>query len=189
MDLREKIITCLGKFPEKVPPAFAVEAVKNEEGYTKQTVSYDVEPGERVRAYLLIPDGAGEKQKCPGILAIHQHAGQWHIGKSEVTGDVWEIKEGMYAYGRDLVRRGYVVLCPDVLCFEERLPKAFREDGSYYERFAFTRRVQEGSCLQTKCLHDLTAALDVLYALSFVDETRIGGIGHSMGGQSAVWIT
>ena len=191
MDLRERIIGCLGKFPEKVPPALAIEGEAREDGYIKRTVSYDVEPGERVRAYLLIPDGAAEAAEHPGILAIHQHAGQWHIGKSEVVGDVWEIQEDMYAYGRDLVKRGYVVLCPDVLCFEERVPECFRQRGSGGdgERFEFTRRIQHGSCLQAKCLHDLSAALDVLCGLSFVDEGRIGAIGHSMGGQSAVWIT
>jgi len=193
MTLREEIIACLGKFPEKVPAAFTVDAVRVEDGYVKQTVSYDVEAGERVRAYLLIPDGAALSGGYPCVLAIHQHAGQWYIGKSEVTGDRWEIEEGMYAYGRDLVRRGYVVLCPDMLCFEERIPDIFRDDnrggGEAFERFAFTKRVQEGSCLQTKYLHDLSVALDVLCSLDYVDERRIGVIGHSMGGQSALWIT
>ena len=193
MNLREKIIACLGKFPEKVPPLFTVDNVTSEDGYIKQSVSYNVEPGERVNAYLLIPDGAQARGKNPAILAIHQHAGQWHIGKSEVTGDIWEIEEGMYAYGRDLVRRGYVVLCPDVLSFEERIPEPFRDGkrggGGNYERYAFTKHVQEGSCLQAKCLHDLSAALDVLCALDYVDTGRIGAVGHSMGGQSAVWIT
>jgi len=192
MTLREKIITCLGKFPQKAPLEFSIDSETVENGYTKQKVSYNVEPGERVNAYLLIPDDISAQGKLPGILAIHQHAGQWHIGKSEVTGDVWEIEEGMYAYGRDLVKRGYVVLCPDILSFEERIPEAFRngeDGGALYERFAFTKRVQEGSCLQTKCLHDLSTALDVLCSLDFVDENRIGAVGHSMGGQSAVWIT
>ena len=192
MSLREKIIGCLGTFPQKTSPEFTIDAETLEDGYVKQKVSYHVEPGERVSAYLLIPDGAVAQGVTPGILAIHQHAAQWHIGKSEVTGDAWEIEEGMYAYGRDLVKRGYVVLCPDVLSFEERIPEAFRgseNGGGDYERFAFTKRVQEGSCLQTKCLHDLSAALDVLCALDFVDENRIGAIGHSMGGQSSLWLT
>ena len=193
MTLRENIIACLGRFPQKAALDFTVDAVQAEDGYVKQTVSYNVEPGERVNAYLLIPNGAVARGGNPGILAVHQHAGQWHIGKSEVTGDVWEIEEGMYAYGRDLVQRGYVVLCPDVLSFEERIPEAFRDGkrggGEAYERFAFTKRVQEGSCLQAKCLHDLSAALDALCALDFVDAERIGAIGHSMGGQSTLWIT
>jgi len=187
MTLREKIIACLGKFPQKASADFEIVDEIVENGYIKQKVYYNVEPGERINAYLLVPNGVLPQNSCSGILAVHQHAGQWHIGKSEVTGDVWEIQEGMYAYGRDLVKRGYVVLCPDVLSFEERIPKEI--DGANYERFAFTKRVQEGSCLQTKCLHDLSAAIDVLCSLSFVDENRIGVIGHSMGGQNSLWIT
>jgi dienelactone hydrolase len=62
-------------------------------------------------------------------------------------------------------------------------------DGFGYERFEATRLLLSGSCLQTKYLHDLTCALDVLTSLPTVDATRIGAIGHSLGGQETLWLT
>ena len=47
----------------------------------------------------------------------HQHAGNWSKGKSEPAG---LMPDPMHHTGAALAREGYVVLCPDALCFEER---------------------------------------------------------------------
>jgi dienelactone hydrolase len=101
----------------------------------------------------------------------------------------------MYHYGLDLCRRGYIVLCPDQLCFEARRPPEYeRMEHTYvkdqgYEVFEFTRRILDGSCLQTKYLHDLACALELLAGLPDVDALRLGAIGHSLGGQETLWLT
>jgi dienelactone hydrolase len=101
----------------------------------------------------------------------------------------------MYHHGHELCRRGYVVLCPDLLCFEERQPtragRAARRllAGADSERFEFTKRLLTGSCLQTKYLHDLTCAVDLLASLPSVNRERLGVIGHSLGGLQALWLT
>jgi len=148
-----------------------------------------------------VPDGvsfveAEESEKSPAILAIHQHNGEYHLGKAEpaawdINGKLTELNP-MYAYGRDLVKRGYVVLCPDLLCFEERRDLHFgntNDDGQSNEIFEFTKRVQRGSSLQAKHLHDMSVAVDVICALDYVDSTRIGVIGHSLGGQTSLYTT
>jgi dienelactone hydrolase len=100
----------------------------------------------------------------------------------------------MYHYGRELCQRGYVVLCPDLLCFEERRPareaRAARKllEGAENERFEFTKRVLSGSSLQTKYLRDLTCAVDLLTSLPSVNRERLGAIGHSLGGLEALWL-
>jgi dienelactone hydrolase len=144
-----------------------------------------------VAAWLLHPTETKPAGGWPGILAIHQHAGQYYLGKSEPAG---LSANRMYHYGLDLCRRGYVVLCPDHLCFEDRRPPEYvRVEGGYlqdqgYERFEFTRRILSGSCLQTKYLHDLACALDLLVALPDVNLQRLGAIGHSLGGQETLWL-
>jgi Dipeptidyl aminopeptidases/acylaminoacyl-peptidases len=191
--MRQKILSCLGKFPRKCGLNFALLEETDCGDHVRRLVEYDVEAGERVRSYLLLPKDL--KEKNPAILAIHQHAGKWHLGKSEVAGldeNPEPGEEGMYCYGLDLVRRGFVVIAPDMLCFESRMGANFagsREERSSYERLMFCKYVQYGSCLQTKYLHDLSVAVDVLESLDFVDRGRIGTIGHSLGGQEAVWIT
>jgi dienelactone hydrolase len=126
------------------------------------------------------------------LLAVHQHAGQYDLGKAEPAGLAGD---PMYAYGRELCQRGYVVLCPDLLCFEERRPTSAARtaqsmlEGADYERFEFTKRLLTGSCLQTKYLHDLTCAVDLLASLPTVNRERLGVIGHSLGGLQALWLT
>jgi dienelactone hydrolase len=150
-----------------------------------------VEAGERVAAWLLTPQGTAPRDGWPAVLAVHQHAGQYDLGKAEPAGLAGD---PMYHYGRELCRRGYVVLCPDLLCFEERRlarpGRAARRmlDGAGYERFEFTQRVLTGSCLQTKYLHDLTCAADLLASLPSVNRARLGVIGHSLGGLQALWL-
>jgi len=139
-----------------------------------------------------MPQGVAPPDGWPAVLAIHQHDNHYDLGKAEpadLAGNT------MYAYGKEVCRRGYVVLCPDLLCFEDRRP-AFEVrqanstlDGAGFERFEFTRRLLAGSCLQTKYLHDLTCAVDLLASLPEVNWERLGVIGHSLGGLEALWLT
>lgn len=184
--LRERLIERLGRFPERVALDATFGEVEACSDHTRTLVSYAVEPGERVTAWLLRPVRSAAALR-PGILAIHQHAGQYDLGKSEPAGLT---PDPMYHYGRELCQRGYVVLCPDQLCFEDRRPPqgaGALQDGAY-ERFEFTRRIVGGSCLQTKYLHDLVCALDLLGGLPEVDPARLGAVGHSLGGQEALWL-
>jgi dienelactone hydrolase len=48
--------------------------------------------------------------------------------------------------------------------------------------------VLAGSCLQTKYLHDLTCAVDLLASFPGVNRERLGVIGHSLGGLEALWL-
>jgi dienelactone hydrolase len=189
--LRPRILCLLGPFPKRVALRPRVEEAINEGENDRARVTYTVEAGERVAAWLLTPHGAAPSGGWPALLAVHQHANQYEVGKAEPAGLAGD---PMYSYGRELCQRGYLVLCPDLLCFEERRPareaRATRKmlEGAENERFEFTKRVLMGSCLQTKYLHDLTRALDVLASLPLVNEERLGVIGHSLGGLQSLWL-
>jgi dienelactone hydrolase len=189
--LRDSILQRLGRFPERVPLDAALGPARNQADHSLVLVSYAVEAGERVDAWLLRPHGEPPAGGWPAILALHQHAGQYELGKAEPAG---LSANPMYHYGLDLCRRGYVVLCPDHLCFEDRRPPEYVRvanralDAAQYERFQFTQRLLQGSCLQTKYLHDMVCALDLLAELPGVNSARLGAIGHSLGGQEALWL-
>ena len=182
--MRDNILECLGIFPEKVE--LNIKEIENvdKSTYIQKLIEYNVEKNERVKSYLLIPKNI---KKAPGILAIHQHHGNWDIGKSEVVGLT---SDTMYSYGVDLVKRGYVVIAPDIICFEDRKGKdkfnIDRDSKAMYERFKFCDFLVHGTTLQTKTLHDLSVAVDVLCELEYVDKNKIGVIGHSLGGQEAI---
>jgi len=192
MAVRQALVTRLGHFPERVPLCPTVSATIDEGTYTRALVTYMVEAGEQVSAWLLMPHGVVPPDGWPAVLAIHQHANQYDLGKGEPAGLAGN---AMYAYGQEVCRRGYVVLCPDLLCFEGRrlapavqpANRALADAG--YERFEFTKRLLDGSCLQTKYLHDLVCAVDVLTSLPAINQERLGVIGHSLGGLEALWLT
>ncbi len=149
-------------------------------GGLRETVSYAVERGERVRAYLFLP---GTPTPHPAVLCVHQHHRQFHLGKSEPAGLAGDPEQ---CYARELAERGYVTLAPDAIAFEERQHPVLH--GQDYERFEANKRLTEGSCLQAKMLWDLMRAVDYLAGRREVDPRRIGCLGHSLGGQETLFL-
>jgi dienelactone hydrolase len=180
-EFRRTLVRLLGRTPArctlqpKVLERVALTAC------TREKVSYMVESGERVSAYLFLPAGEGRQ---PAVLCIHQHNREYRLGKSEPAGLSGNPEQ---FYALELAKRGYVTLAPDALCFEERQHSSLR--GMDYERFESTRRLVEGSCLQAKMLWDLMRALDYLLARPEVDRGRIGCLGHSLGGQETLFLS
>ena len=147
--------------------------------YVRQTVEYAVEEAERIKSLLLLPKSTGGT--APAVIAHHQHAGQFDLGKSEVVGLAGDADQ---AYGAELAERGYVVIAPDALGFEERNWSAIAGQAEYRE---LASRLVRGQTLLGKVLHDVRIALDYLATRPEVDPSRIGFIGHSYGGRMAIW--
>ena len=179
---RELLRQLIGDLPPPAPLEPVVHERVDLGDVVRERVSYTVEPGERVPAYLLVP--AGRARPGPAVLCLHQHAGQFHLGKSEPAGLDGNPEQH---YALELARRGYVTLVADALCFEER--QSPHLEGMAYERFEFTHRLLLGSTLQAKMLGDARRALDYLTARPEVDPGRIGCIGHSLGGQQTLFTT
>jgi dienelactone hydrolase len=176
-------------FPERpaVPPKPRVLSRRKTDYGSREEIDYAVAPGERIRAFLLVPGGS--ERRRAGILASHQHAGEYKIGKSEPAGLAGR---KMYHYGVELCRRGFFVLCPDHLGFEERYVsistrKDTASEGREQESLLFADCLLNGSSLTAKYLFDMLQALDVLAGDERVDPERLGVIGHSLGGQTALW--
>lgn len=184
---RGKLLECLGgPWPEPCPldirPREPLEfrglriAGGQRDGYRIESIDYQVEPGERVAALVLVPDGVDAAHPAPAVAVWHQHNGEWHLGKSEPAGLAGN---PMHHTGVALAREGYVVICPDALCFEER-QSPLLEKGNY-ERFEFLRLTVAGRCMAWKNILDMRRAIDCLAARPDVDAARIGCYGHSMG--------
>ncbi len=169
----------IGKLPANVPlNASFLERIQRD-GYEECLIQYDVETGERISAFLLIPNARGDK--LPALFAHHQHASNWALGKSEVVGHEGDPDQ---AIGPELARLGYVVLVPDAIGFEERNWSLPTGQAQHLE---MTFRLVKGQTLIAKVLHDVSVGIDLLTSLDFVDEERIGFIGHSYGGRMAIW--
>ncbi|MBI2942196.1 MAG: dienelactone hydrolase family protein [Chloroflexi bacterium] len=171
----------IGALPEAAPLAARTIASVDLGEIIREEVRYQVEPGEEVAAYFFRP--SRQAQPVPAILCLHQHAGQFHLGKSEPAGLAGNPEQ---FYALELARQGYATLVADAICFEDRRHPTL--EGAAYERFEFTRRIALGSSLQAKMLSDARRGVDYLQCRPEVDGSRIGCIGHSLGGQQTAFV-
>lgn len=174
-----KLRSVIGDAPEAVPLNDSVLERVDHGDYEQLKVAYDVEAGERISAYLLIP--RNRTSPAPALYCHHQHAGNFEIGKSEVVGLAGDPDQ---ALAPKLAKRGFIVLAPDALAFEER---NWSNPSGYAQYVELTTRLVKGRTLLAKVLHDVSVGLDFLCAHQLVDKTRLGFIGHSYGGRMAIW--
>ncbi len=175
--LREELLQCLGgPWPEPCDLRPRLRETIQKDGYRIESLVYEVEPGDRVPALLLVPEGVDAAHPAAAVAVWHQHNGEYKLGKSEPAGLAGN---PMHHTGEALAREGYVVLCPDALCFEERRNEKL--EGQDYERFEFLRYVVTGKCMAWKNILDIRRAMDYLCSRAEVRSDRIGCYGHSMG--------
>lgn len=176
--LKEKLIELLGGFPEEKYPlnAEVLERV-DEEGYVREKVVYDSEPGVSIPAYVLIPKGLAGRVRA--LLCLHGHG----RGKDDVAGVAANnlqrqqyIRPLNYDYGAQFARRGYLVLAPDARCFGERV-----KDGMGCS-WAFTSGLLMGKIMVGMRVWDAIRSIDYMQTRPEVDKDRIGCVGLSWGG-------
>lgn len=187
---RQTLISLLGPLPQKAPPAPAVLEEVDAGPFLRQTIEFAVEPGERIRAFLCLPHGGRREAASPrafagpraAVICFHQHAGNRLLGKSEVVGLAGDPDQ---AYASELAERGFVTLAADAICFEDRCQD--RDAPARAHLRELHHRLIRGQTLLGKILHDVAAAVDLLQTLPAVDPGRIGFIGHSYGGRTALF--
>ncbi|MDE5865864.1 MAG: acetylxylan esterase, partial [Lachnospiraceae bacterium] len=159
-----------------------------EDGYTRQLIEYD-SYGDKVTAFLLLPEIL---DKNPAILINHQHNREHNLGKSEVCGLAGN---PLQAFGPVLAKKGFVVLAPDAICFEERRRNAHgiesvSEDADFWQHYnEMCYRIIKGESLMKKVLVDSMSGITLLSNLTYVDNRRIGTLGHSMGGNTVLFLS
>jgi dienelactone hydrolase len=189
------------KVPAVAPCPREVECVDAGDHW-RHTIVYRTTEHMWVPAYLLVPKSLEPGVPVPAVLTIHGHG----YGACELVGLSPEEETGGNAhhnYALDVVRRGMVVLAPDLRGFgrravdEDQLGRIISERGD--PEAAFFRRdmcnVQNlkagllGYTYMGLQLHDLAVALDVLQARPEVDPERLGCCGLSTGGMMTLFLT
>lgn len=177
----------LGPFPETKPPLEpAMKRVGDIDGIECHYVTYQTEPGERVPGYLLVPESA---KRAPGPAMFCLHPTTRGSGKRRTVGlsgaqptDPPDPPETSRAYALELARWGYVTFTIDQVCDGERIPEGLPR----YDTRAFYARHPEWSPVG-KTIWDTMRGIDFLETLDFVDPSRIGCVGHSLGGHGTVF--
>ncbi len=183
--IRKEIAELIGIQPpttEETVDYKVLESIK-EDGYTRQLIEY-ASGEDKVSAYLLLPEKLGNN---PAVLINHQHNREHHLGKSEVCGLAGN---PLQAFGPELVKKGFVVLAPDSICFESRRKDPSVEGFDFWQHLnEMTYRILRGEWLMKKVLEDAMKGISLLASLPCVDEQRIGTLGHSYGGNTVLFLS
>lgn len=137
-------------------------------GYKRYTLQFTVAPGETLPALLYVPERKTNTEKLPAIVVLHSTDAS---GKMVLSGGSPKTDR---AFGLELAERGYVVIAPDYPGFGELKDYDFKTD-----------RYESGTM---KGIFNHIRCVDLLQSLPYVDSSRIGALGHSLGGHNAIFL-
>ncbi len=167
---------------EKVPLEPKVISEEDCGTYLRRKVSIQVQPDDRMPAYLLVPKNL--KGRAPAVVCFY---GTTSGAGKETTVGTSGPKPGTppaknRAFAVDMAEAGFVAFAADYLRDGERVKPGKRpyDTAEFYEKFP------DGS-IHGKDAWDTMRAIDYLQTLDFVDPERIGMTGHSYGGHSTIF--
>lgn len=161
----------MGPLPERsnLPPLhIRYTDSSKENNYIRYTIEFTVAKKEDISAYLYVPIQQEPIQKRPAMLALHPTG---VTGKEIVDGQSHLKNRG---YAMELADKGYVVIAPD-----------YPDFGGLKDYNFNTDRYVSGTM---KSIFDEMRCIDLLCARKDVDSNKIGVIGHSLGGHSAIFV-
>lgn len=184
--LKGAVFQVLGELPDRsqsLAPR-VIEEVDFPE-YTRQKVEYTIAEKLIVPAYVLIP--RNRNSQLPAVVACHGHG----FGCKDIVGlnpDGTENKDNpgyQKWFAVELVKRGFVVIAPELIGFGEvRLP-ADQNDPNPEKHSCVrlsTRLLLYGQTMAGLRTYQIMRTIDYLSARSEVDSLRIGCMGISGGG-------
>ena len=169
-------------------------------GYTCHLVEYTATEGERVRSFLLVPEGVSADHPAPGLVLLHDHGARFDIGKEKLVRPMASALEHIKAsarqwvdsgfdgvfFGDRLASEGYVVIVPDVLYWGERgTRKGTKKEVYEGQRAVYDSLARRGVVWAEKTLNEDAAAARLLAGLPYV--WTVGCFGWSMGAHRA-WL-
>ena len=183
-----------------------VQEEVQEDGYMSKKIVLETLPDVFMPFYMLIPDGTDRKHPSRAMIAIPAHGANKNtvcgVGKTEE--ECAKIRSTpLECYGREFVRRGFVVFCPDPPGYGERVEPIAGEDRNFmphYEKSSLDSSCKDlsetaeamGLSLTALEIWDLKRLLNYACSCPEVEwkeeDARIGCCGFSGGGQYAMWL-
>jgi dienelactone hydrolase len=181
--IMQGVMKVLGSFPSEKPDL--EPRIMSEEdcgSYMRRKVSIQVQPGDRMPAYLLVPKKL--TGRAPAVICFY---GTTSGAGKDTTVGISGRKPGTpphrnNAFAIDMVEAGFVAFAPDYLRDGERV----KSGGRPYDTTEFYEQFPDWSIVG-KDVWDNMRAVDYLQTLDFVDPERIGMAGHSYGGHSTIF--
>jgi dienelactone hydrolase len=183
-----KLRTLLG--PHQPPATWrtTVERIVELNDHRREELILTADGHPPLPVYLLVPLGKSDKPR-PGVLALHGHGKHGYdpvAGLDDRPGVAKAIASANYDYGRQFVRRGYVVAVPCLTPFGRRLGDPAKYGKQDPCAITFIRMQLLGKVLMSENLRDCLWALELLAQHKAVDAQRLGCVGLSYGGRMAM---
>lgn len=163
------------------------------QGYKRQRVEIDTEPGVTMPLYVLIPDGLSAP--VAGLICPHGHGSGGKVcpaGCTEVPGVTARIQEYNYDYGVQYSCRGYVVFCPDARGFGERRESLYESDDNFFNSSCWQlahMSLPLGLTVAGMWTWDLMRLLDYMQTRPEVLPDKLGCAGLSGGGLQTLYLS
>ncbi|WP_373233179.1 dienelactone hydrolase family protein [Cohnella sp.] len=183
--LKDSLKASLGEF-ELTADTYNPDLLERVEcdGYIRERVELSVVSGLTFGAYILIPANAAGK--LPGVIAVHGHGyGSRQICGMRPDGTTDTGEPDIYNhFAVQLVKKGFVVIAPDVIGFGERRMQAdlaVDPDTPSSCYTMSTHLLMLGKTLTGLRVAEMLGTLDYFAQRPEVDSTRIGIAGFSGG--------
>lgn len=183
--LKQSLRESLGHFE---PTADSYKPVMLEriacDGYIRERVELSAVSGLTFGAYILTPENA--LGKLPGVIAVHGHGyGSRQICGMEPDGTIDTGKSDIYNhFAVQLVKKGLIVIAPDVIGFGERLLQSDLAADPNAPSSCYTlstHLLMLGKTLTGLRVAEMLGTLDYFTQRPEVDSTRVGIAGFSGG--------
>ena len=175
-ELRAQWAGLLGPLPER--PADARPRVLAQEflaDHVRTLVGYATEDDSRTDAFVLAPHAPPPPDGWPGVVVFHA------TSDNHILQPVGLADRPTRHLGIELVRMGFVVICPRNFIYGYR-------GLTWTDAVDELARRRPGLTGMGKMLWDGIRALDVLAGWPGVDAARIGCAGHSLGAKEALYL-
>ncbi len=196
-ELRARVSELLGLDTMLPCPANARATERvNCDGYVRERVEIEVEPGVVMPTYVLLPADLKPGEKRAVVLAPHGHgsAGKFATaGRRDIPAMRGTIEQHNYDYGVQLVRAGFVVFCPDARGFGERRESTRQGDSEDLFISASCQQIAHmalplGQTVTGMWAWDLMRLIDYAAQRPECDVARLGCAGLSGGGLQTLYL-
>jgi len=160
----ERVMGPLPKIDHKLPVAIDVLKEGRTDAYTWQRITYVAERGDRVPAYLYIPNNLPKGKRVAAVVSLH--GTDYRRYGPDAQGD--------RRYGLELAERGYVVIAPDYVLLNP-------EYATDPYKLGYISGTMKGIVNHIR-------AVDVLVGMPQVNPARIGVLGLSLGGHNSLFL-
>ena len=164
------------------------------EGYRRERVEIDTEPGVSMPMYVLVPDSIGS-QTVPAVIAAHGHdsAGKLPIaGITENPAVAERITTYNYNYGQKAAQNGYLAFCPDARGFGERRESLMQGPNDLFNSSCHQlahMALPLGLTVAGMWTWDLMRLLDYAATRPECTGQPVACIGLSGGGLQTLWLS